>query len=123
MSIKLYSPKVTWMDGNSVSFSFQKYATIEDNKITSTDNLNLLHLLRNINEKLLLVYQEYKEKYGHETTNITPCIFYEKDTHFYIKCNLSNKKFVKPHLNTTYTSAIIDIRNIWETTNKIGFIC
>ena len=120
ISIKLFSPRITWMEGHCVSFSFQKYAIIEGNKVISTDNLNLLNLLRNTNEKLLLVYNEYKEKYGHDSGILQPCLFYEKDDHFYIKCNIPNKH-IKPQLNYTYTSAIVDIRNIWETSNKIGF--
>ena len=131
VSIKLYNPKVTWIDGNSISFSFQKYATIENNKIVSTDNINLLNLLKKINEALITTYTQYKENYGHESLDTTPCLFYEKNDYFYVKCSLPNRNgkyhitsetpFVKPTLNTTYTSATVDIRNIWETTNKVGF--
>lgn len=132
ISIKLYNPKVTWIDGNSISFSFQKYATIKDNKIVINDNINLLNLLKSIDEALINAYNKYKENYGHNSLSVTPCLFYEKDDFFYVKCNLPNRNgkyhikstddlFVKPLLNTNYKSVTVDIRNIWETANKTSF--
>jgi hypothetical protein len=124
ISIQLWSPKVSWMDNNSLSFQFEK-----------NDNLNMLTLLRDINTKLISLYSAYKESRGHQELQTKPCIFFEKDTHFYIKCNLPNSngryhitckddsKFVKPRLGQVYQIAVLDIRNIWEMIgqNKIGF--
>lgn len=132
ISIKLYNPKITWIENNNISFSFQKYATIENNIIVKNDNISLLDLLRNINTTLLKIFYDYKENYGHTQNEDLPCLFYEKDTHFYIKCNLPNKNgkyfiktqdqdFTKPKIGTEYTSVILDIRNIWEINDKVGF--
>ena len=134
ISIKLYNPKVTWVENNNVSFSFEKYVTIENNNVVKTDNITLLDLLRNINTSLLKILYDYKENYGHTQNKNLPCLFYEKDAHFYIKCNLPNKNgkyfiktldpdqyFIKPRIGTEYTSVILDIRNIWEMNDKVGF--
>lgn len=147
ISIKLYNPKVTWVENNNVSFSFQKYLTIENNTVVKTDNIAFLDLLRNINTSLLKVLYDYKENYGHTQNKNLPCLFYEKDAYFYIKCNLPNKNgkyfiktqdpdpsqskacfglkpdqcFIKPRIGTEYTSVILDIRNIWEINDKVGF--
>lgn len=132
ISIKLYNPKVTWVDNNNVSFSFEKYVTIENNIIVKSDNIAFLDLLRNINTSLLKVLYDYKENYGHIQNESLPCLFYEKDRYFYIKCNLPNKNgkffiktqdsnFIKPRIGTEYTSVILDIRNIWELNDKVGF--
>ena len=142
ISIKLYNAKVTWVDNNNVSFGFKKYATIdkENNTIVHNDNISLLNLLRNINNTLLKIYHDYKENYGHDillnkdNSEILPNLFYEKETEFYIKCNLPNKNgkffiktqndtgsFSKPRVGTEYTSVTLDIRNIWEMNDKVGF--
>ena len=46
ISIKLYNGKVTWIDGHSVSFCFNKYATIENNTITvnETDSMSVFSI-------------------------------------------------------------------------------
>jgi hypothetical protein len=132
ISIKLYNPKITWIENNNISFSFQKYATIENNVIIKNDNISFLELLRNINIKLLKVFYDYKENYGHNHNKDLPSLFYEKDQYFYIKCNLPNKngkyfiktqngEFIKPKIGTEFTSVILDIRNIWEINGKVGF--
>jgi hypothetical protein len=127
ISIKLWSPKVSWLNANSCSFQFKKY-----------ENLNLLTLLRNINSTLVELYSLYKESRGYSKLNILPCIFYEKDDFFYIKCNMpyanrrysinidggeDNVKFSVPRIGMIYKSVILDIRNIWEVArdNKVGF--
>ena len=127
MGIKLYSAKVSWMDANSISFVFEKVS-----------HLNLLILLRNINERLIKVYKHCKEMRGLRELPQVPCLFYENDDRFYIKCNLPklNGKyhikctselqqlpFKKPSLETVYNCAILDIRNIWESqlSTHVGF--
>ena len=133
ISIKLYNPKVTWVDNNNISFCFKKYVTIQDNVITQSDNILLLNLLRNINDTLLKIYDNYKDMYGHNKLKNLPNLFYESkdDNFFYIKCNLPNRNgkffiktqddFSKPYIGTEYTSVILDIRNIWEIDDKVGF--
>jgi len=129
ISIKLWSPKVSWMDNNSLSFQFEKY---NQNGI---DNMNLLILLRNINTKLVDLYCAYKESRGHPELNVKPCIFYEKENYFYIKCNLPNvngryhitcedgSKFIKPRIGNVYSAVKLDIRNVWEVVGqeKVAF--
>lgn len=138
ISIKLWQPKVSWLNHNSCSFQFKK-----------SENLNLLILLRNINSRLVELYSLYKESRGFVKYDLLPCIFYEKDDFFYIKCNLpyanhkylintsiandtnieektdKNTRFEKPKIGIVYQSIILDIRNVWEVTNetvyKVGF--
>ena len=122
ISIQLYNPKVTWIGPykKNMSFGFNKY-----------ENLGLLTLLKNIYNKLTSVYKKESE------TNVTPApFFFEKGDIFYIKCYLPNingkysitsifdnidGKFAIPYLGSTYTSIIVDIRNIWEKDNHSGF--
>lgn len=131
MSIKLYSPKVSWVDNNSISFGFEK-----------TDNENLLNLVKNINDILIKSLLHYMDSRGHLLFKENPCIYYEKpdSNFFYIKCNLPNTngrffinctndtgdtvRFIKPRVGYTYNNVVLDIRNIWKTIsipNKIGF--
>jgi len=123
ISLCLYNPKVAWIDSTkkNISFSFNKH-----------EHLNLFIMLRYINEKLI---QLYNNKIG---VNLSiHSFFYEKDDFFYIKCYLPNihskkyliksyfnsneDKFNVPRLGTIYSSVILDIRNIWEKNNKVGF--
>lgn len=124
IAIRLFSAKVSWMDNNSISFCFEKH-----------HNLNLLTLLRNINSKLIHIYEKYKDSRGFILSDDKPCLFYEKEDNFYIKCNLpktnnkyhikcnDNKPFTKPNIGAVYKCIIMDIRNIWESQNSkhMGF--
>lgn len=124
ISVKLWCPKVSWMDKNSVSFQF-----------VTKENSNLLNILKDINLSLVRLYSGFKESRGHKELKIVPCIFFEKDDKFYVKCNLpySNSKyhitceneslFIRPNVGTVYKTVILDIRNIWETVcgTKVGF--
>lgn len=139
IAIKLWSPKVSWMDANSISFQFENFTKEREGKPlnldTVTNNLSLLSLLRDLNSKLVELYSGYKESRGHEAIEAVPCLFYEKDNFFYIKCNLPNvngryfincddgSKFYKPKIGCVYDYVILDVRNIWEITNKekVGF--
>ena len=128
MAIKLYYPKVSWMDNNSISFVFDK-----------TENENLLNLIKEINERLINSLSQYIELRGHSELSQVPCIYFEKPdlNCFYIKCNIPNtngrffvncmdnennsKRFIKPSIGFIYNHVILDIRNVWKTGNKIGF--
>lgn len=125
VSIKISSAKITWMDSKSISFTFEKTG--------DKSQINLLELLKKINNYLLILYNKYKDSRGHILLKEQPCIFYEKDNVFFVKCNLPNvngkylitnsddTKFYKPLLNTIYKSVILDVRNIWETGCKCGY--
>jgi hypothetical protein len=126
ISLCLYNAKVTWIDSSkkNMSFCFNKY-----------DNLKLFIMLRHINQKLIDLYNN---KIYNPVSNIST-FFYEKDDCFYIKCYLPNVKnksnvylikdifnsreepFRIPKIGLTYSSIILDIRNIWEKDNKAGF--
>jgi hypothetical protein len=123
ISLKLYNPKVTWVDSNkkNLSFSFKKY-----------DNLNLYTMLKNINNSLTYFY---KNKAYNPVDNISS-FFYEKGDYFYIKAylpNMNGKYLVNSYFNTTeeafkiprvgiiYDTIILDIRNIWEKESHAGF--
>lgn len=123
ISLKLYNPKVTWVDSTkkNISFLFKKY-----------DNLTLYTMLKNINQSLI---NFYKNKAYNPIENISS-FFYEKGDYFYVKCYLPNmngkflitsvfndveEDFKPPHVGLTYNTVILDIRNIWEKDNHAGF--
>jgi hypothetical protein len=125
IGIKLYSPKVSWIDAKGISFCFNKH-----------ENLSLLDLLKYINSSLDKIYINYKKYNGLPSKTILSPLYYEKGDFFYIKCHLPNSKgkyfikynsdldndssFSKPRIGCIYNSVIIDIRNIWETDLKSG---
>lgn len=121
IALKLFKPKITWIDSykRNISFSFYKY-----------DNLNLLTLLKHVQQRLS---ELYKEK-SYNPQNVSS-IFYEKGDYFYVKAylpNMNNKytitsifnteveDFKVPRVGITYDSIILDIRNIWEKDNCAG---
>lgn len=132
IAIKLYSPKVTYVDANSISFGFEKTCMV-DGQIK--DNLNLFLLLKKINETLIGLYSVYKETRGHQMTDQVPCLYNTVgDNLYYIRCTLpsangkyfiktDNGYFTKPRVGAVYSNVTIDIRNIWEIprTGKNGF--
>lgn len=122
IAIKLYNPKITWLDSfkKNISFSFNK-----------SDNLNLFIMLRFINQSLVTIYK--KQAYN-AVNNVSP-FFYEKGDYFYIKCYLPNtrgkyhitsfsnnieQQFITPRIGCSYNTVILDIKNIWEK-NNAGF--
>jgi len=128
ISIKLYSPKVSWIDQykKNLCFCFNKY-----------ENLSLLSFLKYINSNIVFNFNlMFNEKIDEKNT---PYIFYEKGDFFYIKCFLPHfkigdyhieciseenkkEKFNIPRLGCIYKSVIIDIRNIWKSEqDKFGF--
>lgn len=123
IGIKLYSPKVSWLDSKGISFCFNK-----------SEYMSLLDLLKYINRSLDKVYIDYKKHNGLQNDSILSPLYYEKGDFFYVKCHLPNVRgkyfitynsetekeapFTKPRLGCVYSSVIIDIRNIWETDNK-----
>lgn len=123
IGIKLYSPKVSWLDTKGISFCFNKM-----------ENMSLLDLLKYINNSLNKIYINYKKNNGLPNDTTLSPLYYEKDDSFYIKCHLPNvkgkyfitynsetekdAKFSKPRIGCVYSSVVIDIRNIWETDNK-----
>ena len=123
ISIKLFKPKVTWIDSTkkNVSFLFKKH-----------ENLNLYTMLRNVNNSLTYFY---KTKAYNPIDNISP-FFYEKGDYFYVKSylpNINGKYLINSYLNNIeeifkvprigiiYDVIILDIRNIWEKDNHAGF--
>lgn len=123
IGLKLYNPKITWIDPykKNLAFSFYKH-----------ENLNLYTMLKYINKSLTLIY---KQKAYNPSDNISP-FFYEKGDYFYIKCYLPNmnkkyqitsffndleESFVIPTVGNSYNTVIVDIRNIWEKDNHAGF--
>ena len=138
ISIKLKNPKVSWMDANSISFQFDMFTSTSHKSLNLDDvsnNLSLLNLLRDVNSRLVDLYNNYKDSRGHADIISRPCIFYEKDNFFYIKCNLpkvngrylvscdDGATFYKPRIGCVYKYVILDIRNIWEINaqDKVGF--
>lgn len=122
ISLKLFNPKVSWVDQykKNLSFCFNKY-----------ENINLLTMLRYINTKLIELYNKKSDN----PVNVAP-FYFEKDDNFYIRCYLPNVKgkyyitssfnnneesFNIPRIGATYTHVVIDIRNIWENHNRSGF--
>jgi|688.fasta_scaffold1142414_1 hypothetical protein len=123
IGIKLYSPKVSWLDSKGISFCFNK-----------VENMSLLDLLKYINSSLDKIYINYKTNYGLPNDSQLSSLYYEKGDFFYIKCHLPNSNgkyfitynsdiekngtYTRPRIGCVYNSVTIDIRNIWETDNK-----
>lgn len=118
ISLKLYNPKISWTNGTAISLCFKKSGIIKDYEIVSNDNYSLLNLLKNINEKLLKLYDDYKEEYGHQQFDHKPTLFDEKTDHFFIRCNLP--KNFKPSVGTVFSSVVVDIVNIYEINTTVG---
>lgn len=130
VGIKLYSPKVSWIDSyrKNLCFCFNKY-----------ENLSLLTFLKYINSNI--IFNLNMQTYEKVDEKNSPSIFYEKGDYFYIKCYLPHfkigdyhiecknvddeykkEKFNIPRLGCVYKSVIVDIRNIWKSEeNKFGF--
>lgn len=124
ISIQLFAPKVSWIELTANKYSyFPKNISLSFNR---HENLNLLGFLRNVQKKLQYIHSLKSESILHS-------FFYEKGDYFYIKCylpNLNNKYLITsnseldtevwkvPRLNCSYTSVILDIKNIWE--NKLN---
>lgn len=123
IGLKLYNPKITWIDSfkKNISFSFNKY-----------DNMSLYTMLKHIYTSLSYLY---KKKAYNPIDNIAP-FFYEKGDYFYIKCYMPNTggkyqiismfndkedKFTIPMVNSSYDVIVLDIKNIWEKNNQAGF--
>jgi hypothetical protein len=122
IGLKLYNPKITWIDPlkKNISFSFNKY-----------DNFNLYTMLKYINKSLVSIYK--KQAYN-PIDNVSP-FYYEKGDYFYIKCYLPNingkyhitslfnniqENFTIPRVGYSYSAIVLDIKNIWEKDNA-GF--
>ena len=122
ISLKLFNPKVAWVDQykKNISFSFNKH-----------ENLNLLIMWRYINTKIVELYNKQSDN----PVSVAP-FYFEKDDNFYVRCYLPNVKgkyfitssfnnneemFSVPRVGLTYTSITIDIRNIWENSTRSGF--
>lgn len=125
IGLKLHNPTVSWIDPlkKNISFGFNKCDNL---------SLSLLNMLRYINDKLTIIYNN-KSMYP----KVLSPFFFEKGDLFYIRCYLPNtgkgkyhiesyfnnikEDFTIPRLSSTYSTIIIDIRNIWEDDNKSGF--
>lgn len=129
IALRLYKPKVSWLDKSTISFGFNKY-----------ESSTLLKLIKNIQDEILTKLKLYKEEYGFSDDILPNPMYFEKGESFYIKCSLPNrngkylidyynlndvsdKVFNIPLIGCVYDSVIIDIRNIFEDTckNKSGF--
>jgi hypothetical protein len=120
IGIKLYKPKIMYSNLKSIVFEFDKY-----------EFLNLLQLLRSINNKLQYKLKtDYSELFDKDIYNIMS----EQDEKFTIRCYLPNKNgkyFIKsndlslgfklPKSNSYLDEALIEIRNVWCNDSKYGF--
>ncbi len=122
--LKLYNCKVVYVDTKTITLQFEKKSS-----------LSLLILMRAVHHFL-------RDKLN-SLTNLTQTnkTFYslvvEGDDTFTIRCYLPhhNRKyfidgfdetgnktdFILPRINNVLTCVCIDIRNIWETTDKLGY--
>lgn len=123
LSIKLYKPKVTFINTKSITFEMSKV------------NTSLINLLRRCDEMVIdklnsnMLDTKEKTKYN---------IFYENDKNdtICIRCYLpcyrskylikyveenNETTFKLPKLNCILDEVILDIRNIWYNNDKIGY--
>lgn len=119
IGLKLYNPKVKYVDKKTIVFEFDKY------KYAS-----LLVLLNYINDVLQRTTKnEFSELFEKQIYNIVS----EQDSKFTIRCYLPNyngkyfidtgstEKFTVPRSGCEYDTAVIEIRNIWKMGEKYGF--
>lgn len=120
IGIKLYNPKIMYSNLKSVVFEFDKY-----------EFLNLLQLLRSINDKLQYkLKHDYSELFDKEIYNIMSerddkftirCYLPHKNGKYFIKSNESSFGFKLPKSNCVLDEALIEIRNVWCNDGKYGF--
>lgn len=118
IGMNLYKPKVIFINAKFIVFEFDKY-----------ECLNLLQLLRTINNKLQYkLKNNYSELFDKDIYNIMS----ENDKTFTIRCYLpqkNNKYYIKspdtsfklPRLNVCLDSAFIEIRNVWTQNTNSNF--
>lgn len=121
ISFQINNPKVIICNSNYIVFQLDKYK-----------NLSLYQMLKSINDQL---YNYLKYLYNTEAET-SHTIFSEVDDNFTLRCYLPhigkkysiqstffNKEvpFTLPKINCVIDAAIIDIKNLWEMNNRIGF--
>lgn len=123
LSIKLYNPKVLFVTNSYIVFEYKKH-----------DILNLFNLLKHANE---MIYKELSLFTRLDIKNVYN-LYSIVDESLTIRCSLpqKNKKYLIesidmytnekkqfniPKKGICVNEVILDIRNVWETDDKIGF--
>jgi hypothetical protein len=123
LKIKLFNPQVIFIDRKYLVLSFnkEKYAS-------------LLNLLKTTNNN---IYSALEEKFVLDKNKTAYSIVSESESYFTLRCSLphfKNKYFIKckfedeqdvpftfPKKNIFLKCIYVDIRSIWETSEKRGF--
>lgn len=124
LTIRLFNPMIIVSNPKYFVLSFEK-----------SNNLVLLSMLKNIHEKLMFFIKS--NYYIRDGNKLKHPIHVESEEYFTIRCSLphfNNKYFIKcdfedeknvkftlPRQKIKVKSIHLDIRNIWETNNKIGY--
>lgn len=123
LKIKLFSPQVIFVD--------KKYLVLSFNK---EKNASLLNLLKTLNET---VYSELENQIVLNKNKQNYSIVGENEMYFTLRCSLphfKNKYFITcnfegqenvpftfPRKNVFLKCIYLDVRNIWETSEKRGY--
>lgn len=122
ISIEIFKPKVIICNQNYMVFEFNKY-----------ENLGLYKMLESINEQL---YNFLKNFYPIQTEMCYKIFSDIEGDKFTIRCHLpkvgrkylitskfsnNDVPFILPKVNCIFDSITIDIKNIWEQNNRVGF--
>lgn len=121
LSIKLYKPKVIYVNSKSITFEMSKINTGLVNLLKRCDSLIMNKLLfENVDSQV-----KYNIFYENENNNTIclrcylPC-YKSKYSIKYYEENVE-KIFRLPRSNTILDEVVIDIRNIWCNNNKLGY--
>ena len=122
MALYLYNPKVTFINPKFIVFEFDKRT-----------HLNLLLLIKRLDDTLQnQLKKKFSELFDKEIYNIVS----ETETHFTLRCflptvrnkyniickgDVDNMVFKLPRLDCIFKDIMVEIKNVWQTGNKIGY--
>lgn len=124
ISINLYKCNVSYRDA--------KHITLQFDKIINSSLFNMLSNFHEILSELLIKkfgINENKKFYPiiYETENSSKfsiqCYLPQNYNKYFIECTFDNNEcsFKLPHKNSELNFVNVEIRNIWESNNKLGY--
>lgn len=124
VSIRIYKPLISVVNKDYIVFKFDKYR-----------NSGMYHLIEDINKRLYSVVESNYNIEGIQRDNI----LLVNENFVYLKAHLPHKNskyfisvhnkdtdklsgtFWLPNANAVYDEVVLDIRNVWQYRNKLGY--